>query len=491
MKKLKILIVSSEIFPFAKTGGLADVAGFLPGVIAGLGHEVKTAMPRYDVISNDLLSSAQHDKSLDINVNGTLQRLDLFRQTDLVTLTEQLFIANDYFFGRPGIYQNPTTGKDYPDNDERFLFFCRGVLESLKSIDWQPDIIHANDWQTALIPAFLATSEADDPFFTNTATLFTIHNLAYQGLFPAQSFTKLGLDDELFMPTGPFEFYKKTNYLKSALWYADILNTVSDQYANEIQNDPEYGCGLEGVLKSRSKDLYGIVNGVDYDEWSPEKDKYIPFRYSPLQLSGKRNNKVELVNRISLPLRDNVPLIGIISRLADQKGFDLIEEAADELLSLDLQLVILGTGDKKYHSLLSDLQTKHPDKCAAILKYDNDLAHLIEAGADMFLMPSRYEPCGLNQLYSLKYGTVPIVRKTGGLADTIDDFDPTTRTGTGFVFEKYDADEMLTAVKRALAVFPKKRIWRTIVKAGMNKNYSWNRSAQKYVSLYNLACGKK
>lgn len=491
MNRLKILIASSEIFPFAKTGGLADVSGFLPGVIAGLGHEVKTIMPRYDSIPNELLSAARHDKSLNIKLDGITHRLDLYRQTDMVTLSEQLFIANDHFFGRAGIYQDPATQKDYPDNDERFLFFCRGILESLKCIDWQPDIIHANDWQTALLPSFLATSEADDDFYADTATLFTIHNLAYQGLFPAKTFTKLNLAEELFSPTGPFEFYKKTNYLKSAIWYADIINTVSDRYAQEIQSDPEYGCGLEGVLKSRSKDLHGIVNGVDYDEWSPEKDKYIPFKYSRLQLSGKRNNKVELVNRVGLPMRDHVPLIGIISRLADQKGFDLIEEAADELLSLDLQLVILGTGDKKYHTLLKQLQTKYPDKCAAILNYDNDLAHLIEAGADMFLMPSRYEPCGLNQLYSLKYGTVPIVRKTGGLADTIEDFDPVTKEGTGFVFEKYDADEMIAAIKRALAIFPKKRIWRTIAKAGMKKDFSWNRSAQKYINLYNLARAKK
>ena len=331
---------------------------------------------------------------------------------------EYLFLRHDEFFNRVNLYHDPASGLDYIDNDDRFIFFCRAALEATKVLPWMPDIVHANDWQTGLMIAYLKTKYRDDPFFARARSIFTIHNMAYQGVFKAASFEKLGLSDNLFYSTGPFEYWGKLNFMKSAISYADLINTVSERYALEIQSSEEWGCGLEGVLKERSSDIYGIVNGVDYSEWSPSKDKFIPFNYDRSDLAGKKKDKVELVNRIGLPFRKKTLLIGMITRLVDQKGLDLFVDIIDKLFSLDLQLVVLGTGDEKYHKMFTQWEKKYPDRLKIILAYDNELAHWIEAGADAFLMPSRYEPCGLNQLYSLKYGTIPIVRATGGLADT-------------------------------------------------------------------------
>jgi len=384
------------------------------------------------------------------------------------------------------------TGFDYVDNDERFILFAQGTLEVLKALDWQPDIIHANDWQSALIPAYLKTLYAGDPFFSGTATVFSIHNIAYQGNFPKDSFAKTGVAKDLFYPTSPFEFWGNVNFLKVGISYADVLSTVSERYAVEIQSSSEFGFGLEGVLRTRNPDLYGIVNGIDYEEWSPEKDKFLPYHYSREDFSGKEKNKRALLEKSNLPkTSENVPLIGIISRLADQKGFDILTEASDKLLSLDLQMVILGTGEEKYHKLFKQMAKKHPQKISVNLRFDNTLAHLIEGGADMFLMPSRYEPCGLNQLYSLKYGTVPIVRETGGLADTIQDYNPDTGEGTGFVFKNYDSDELLEVVKRALQVYQSKEVWTKLMKNGMQKDFSWQASARKYEELYQKALQKQ
>jgi starch synthase len=491
MKPLKILFAYPEVVPFVKTGGLADVAGMLPRVLAAGGHDLKVALPHYSTIDDSKLKKMTSDLSLKIEVDEQDYPLSLGRLPGKEASLEYLFIRNEHFFDRRALYVDPKTGLDYPDNDLRFIFFCKGILETLKKLDWAPDIIHANDWQTALLPTLLATLYKDDPFFSATKTVYTIHNLAYQGNFPADTFEHIGVDKALFYPTAPFEFYGKVNFMKSAINFSTVINTVSERYAVEIQSSEEYGYGLEGVLRARNADLFGIVNGVDYDEWSPSKDKLIAYKYTPSNLSGKQKNKVELIGRLGLPLREKPPLIGIISRLADQKGLDIIALAAEELFDLDIQMVVLGTGDKKYHDLLMKLESKYPDKLKALLTYDNQMAHLIEAGADIFLMPSRYEPCGLNQLYSLKYGTPPVVRATGGLADTISDFNPETKTGTGFVFEKYDADELLAAVKRAVAAFGQKRLWRGIMKEGMKQDFSWKASAAKYLDLYRRALDKK
>jgi starch synthase len=486
--KLKILIVSPEVVPFAKTGGLADVAGALPKALAQLGHEVKVILPKYKMVDENKFKLETVPLELkDMAINSTKQSIGL-KKFVLNSLVEYLFLVNDYYYNRPELYRDIETNNDYKDNDERFIFFAKAVLEIFKKLNWQPDIIHCNDWQSGLIPAYLKTLYGEDPFFQKTASIFTIHNIAYQGNFPAETFSKLGIDNNLFYPTSPFEFWGKLSFLKAGIFYTDVINTVSETYAQEIQNSNEYGCGMEGILKVRSDNLFGVVNGIDYEEWSPEKDKLLPFHFNQDDLSGKKRNKEELLRQSGFPiLRKDVPLIGIISRLADQKGFDLLAEISEELMSLDLKIVILGTGDKKYHELFARLQEKYPKKIKINLAFDNKLAHLIEAGADMFLMPSRYEPCGLNQLYSLKYGTVPIVRKTGGLADTIQDYNEKSKEGTGFVFENYNSSELLETIKRALKVYKRKKEWENLQVQGMEKDYSWKNSAQRYVELYQKA----
>jgi starch synthase len=488
-ERLKILIASPEVVPFAKTGGLADVCGALPKALAKLGHQVKVILPKYRMVDSRKFGLSEVEAEFpQIPVGDKQKSISVKRHFTGPQEVEWLFLANDEYFDREELYKDQSTGFDYEDNDQRFIFFARGTLEVLKSLNWQPDIIHANDWQSALIVAYLKTLYAGDEFFKDTVTVFSIHNLAYQGNFPKKTFDKMGVSKDLFYPTSPFEFWGKVNFMKAGISYADVVNTVSETYAVEIQSGPEFGHGLEGVLRARNADLYGIVNGIDYDVWSPKNDKLISHSFSSDDLSGKRKNKKLLLKLCSLPLsKKDVPLIGIISRLADQKGFDLLAQIADELLSLDLQMVILGTGDEKYHRLFTAMRAKYPKKISVNLLFDNPLAHLIEAGSDMFLMPSRYEPCGLNQLYSLKYGTVPVVRKTGGLADTIEDYDPKTGAGTGFVFKDYDPAELLDTIKLALRVYEDKEAWAKLMKNGMEKDFSWESSARKYVELYRKA----
>lgn len=489
---LKILIVTPEAVPFAKTGGLADVTGSLSGALSKLGHQVKVILPKYKMVDESAFNLQEVNiNSLEIPLGEKKEKIKLESCQLPDSKVEYLFLVNDKYYKRDELYKDKATGFDYGDNDERFILFSRGILEVLKALNWRPDIIHANDWQSALIPAYLKTLYAGDPFFAKTATVFTIHNLAYQGNFPKDSFAKIGVARDLFYPTSPFEFWGNVNFLKVGISYADVLSTVSERYAVEIQSSSKFGFGLEGVLRTRNADLYGIVNGVDYQEWSPEKDKFVPSHYSMEDLSGKEKNKQALRQKCNLPkINKNVPLIGIISRLADQKGFDILAQISDQLLSLDLQMVILGTGEEKYHKLFTQMAKKYSEKISINLRFDDLLAHLIEAGSDMFLMPSRYEPCGLNQLYSLKYGTVPIVRETGGLADTIQDYNPDTGEGTGFVFKNYDSDELLDAIKRALRTYQDKEAWTKLMKNGMQRDFSWEASAQKYEDLYQKALPK-
>ncbi len=490
--KLKILMVTPEAVPFAKTGGLADVAGALPKALSKLGHQVRVILPKYKMVDEVAFKLQEVDADFpEIRLGEKKGKIRLSSCQLSDSEIEYLFLVNDDYYNRDELYRDKNTGFDYIDNDERFILFCRGTLEVLKALDWRPDIIHGNDWQSALIPAYLKTIYAGDPFFGGTATVFSVHNIAYQGNFHKDSFTKVGVAKDLFYPTSPFEFWGNVNFLKIGISYADILSTVSERYAVEIQSSSEFGFGLEGVLRTRNLDLHGIVNGIDYEEWSPEKDKLIPFHYSREDISGKAKNKKALLEKCNLPkTRKNVPLIGIISRLADQKGFDILAQASDQLLSLDLQMVILGTGDEKYHKLFRKMAKRYPRKISVNLRFDNALAHLIEAGADMFLMPSRYEPCGLNQLYSLKYGTVPVVRETGGLADTIQDYHPDTGEGTGFVFKSYDSDELLEGIKRAVQIYQNKELWTQLMKNGMQKDFSWETSAKKYEALYRKALEK-
>ncbi len=494
---MKVLFVSSEVVPFSKTGGLADVSGSLPTAISKLGCDVRVISPFYDIPS---MKKFKFRKVPNIEIvisigfdnpkKGHIMR-PVLKDTNLEkSKVKFFFLRNKEYFARTGLYTD-SDDKPYLDNDARFIFFSRGILEYIRQSGWIPDIIHCNDWHTGLISAYLKYWKYTNiPIFKSIATLYTIHNIAYQGKFGKLALYLAGFSGGLFYPTSPFEFYGKVNFMKAGLIYADLLNTVSEKYAEEIQT-AEYGEKLEGVLEDRNNELYGILNGIDYSVWNPATDKIIPYNYTSEKLEGKLKNKIELLKQNGLPYKENVPIIGIISRLAAQKGFDLITEVADKILKLDLQIIILGTGAPEYHKLFKQLAKKYPKKIGVNLTFNNELAHLIEAGADMFLMPSRYEPCGLNQIYSLKYATIPIVRATGGLDDTIENYNDKMQSGNGFVFKKYDAREMLKVIKQAIEVYQNKENWTMLMKRAMNYDFSWDISAQKYIKLYQLAISKR
>lgn len=483
-KALNILFVTSEAEPFAKTGGLADVSGALPQIIRELGHEIRIMMPRYGNISERKFKL--HDvirlREIPIPIANTVKigHVNSSFISSLKAKVQVYFLANKEMYDRAGLYSDPNAKKDYADNDDRFIFFCRGVLETLKKLGWQPDVIHCNDWQTGLIPAYLKTIYKDDPFFKDVKTIFTIHNLGYQGAFPDTSFDKTQLPGDTFTPEG-VECYGKLNFMKSGLVYADIITTVSEKYAEEITTS-EYGAGLDGVLKKRKKNLLGLLNGIDYSVWNPETDTFIESRYDLKSIEAKEENKIALLNRFGLEYKEGVPVIGLISRLVDQKGIDLITEIADQLMKMDLQFVMIGAGEKQYHEFFEHMRKKYPKKAGIMFGMDEEIAHMIEAGSDMYLMPSRYEPCGLNQLYSLKYGTVPIVRATGGLDDTIQDVKG--GNGTGFKFKNYDSKELLKTIQRAVKTYGDKKTWQKIMRNGMAKDFSWESSAKKYINLY-------
>jgi starch synthase len=478
---LRVCFCTSEAVPFAKTGGLADVSGALPRALSDAGCDVRVFLPGYASIDRRKFGFEPAGEAA-VPLGPSHAQVQFLQGRLPGSSVPVYLIACDPLFGRPGLYGE--AGSDYDDNLERFTVFGRGILALVRHLGWSPQVMHCQDWQTGLVPAWLR-AEPRDPLLRGTATLFTVHNLAYQGLFPADRLPVTGLDQKLFTPHG-LEFYGKINLLKAGLVYADLLSTVSEQYAREIQT-PEFGCGLEGVLRERADDLIGILNGVDYGVWDPTIDTLIPARYSPDDLSGKQTCKEDLQRTQGLAIDSTAPVLGMITRLADQKGLDLVAATVDVLLGLGAQLVVLGTGDPRYHSLLQDLQRRYPTRMAVTLGFDDGLAHRIEAGADIFLMPSRYEPSGLNQLYSLRYGTVPVVRKTGGLADTIVDAAPKAVArgeANGFVFEEYAPDAFLDAVKRALWAFQNPRLWRQLQRVGMRQDFSWSRSARRYIAAY-------
>jgi starch synthase len=481
---MRIAFVTSEAVPFAKTGGLADVAGALTKEMARRGHDVTLFLPRYRGVAD---ASTPTIAAADLAVPVGSRRESLTVHEVTTDGVRVLFMGHDGFFDRPELYRDPETGSDWKDNDERFIFFSRAVLETCRALDWYPEILHANDWQSAMLPVYLGTLCHEEAAWAGTRTLFTVHNIAYQGLFPAGTFEKLGLDADLWHPGSAFEYWGKINFLKLGLEFAESLSTVSPRYAQEITESNEYGFGMEGILARRRRDLTGIINGIDYEIWNPETDPHIAAHYSDADLSGKQVCKRALQSELGLPARD-VPLLGIVSRLADQKGFDLIDEVATDLLARKLQLVVLGTGDAKYHELFKKLAANYPEQVGAALAFDNGLAHRIEAGSDFFLMPSRYEPCGLNQLYSLRYGTIPVVRATGGLADTVKPY--AAGEGTGFVFEAYTGAAMLAAIDAALAAFAQPKSWRALVDRAMAQDFSWSAAAEMYEDLYRCTQAK-
>jgi len=484
---MKIAFAASEAYPFAKTGGLGDVIGALPKALKELGEDVKVFLPKYAQIDHSLfdLSYDWSIGSMPIRVAGRIHNVDVYLGYLPNSSVEIYFLDCPYFFNRPKIYTSD------PDEDERFILYSKAVIEALQHLKWQPDVIHCNDWQTGLIPLYIKDNYNWDRFFHRTATVMSIHNVGYQGRFPPSTVGKAEVRLELFYPNSSIEVWKSFCFLKTGLMYADVINTVSKTYAQEITTS-EYGAGLEGVLRYRINDFFGIVNGVDYSIWNPTVDKFLPFRYSEDAIESKTDNKKYLLGASHLPYKENVPLIGIISRLVAQKGFDLFEKAAHKLMQLPAQWVILGTGANHIENLFRSLAFTYPDKVSITLDFNDKLSHLIEAGSDIFLMPSQYEPCGLNQIYSLKYGTVPIVRATGGLADTVQDwreyFKKGLETGTGFSFADYTPEALYSTVKRAVETYTNdKNTWRKIMLNGMEKDYSWNVSALQYIELYKKA----
>jgi starch synthase len=488
---MRIVLASSEAVPFSKTGGLADVATALAKALAAAGHDVSLIVPHYPMISAargvDPETFQPTGLSVDVPVGGK-QITGSLLKTSLPDSSVSIYLVDQpAYFARGQLYTE--NGSDYPDNCERFSFFSRAVLEAARLLDLRPDIIHANDWQTALVPAVLEIEYGDVAGFEETASVITIHNLAFQGQSWHWDMLQTGLDWEYFN-WRQLEFFGDLNLLKGGLVFADKITTVSPTYAEEIQTE-KFGCGLHGVLENRRDDLVGILNGIDPTIWNPATDPALAKNYTADDFEiGKAACKADLQKRLGLPQRDDVPLFGMISRLADQKGFDILIESAEELLSADLQFCVLGTGDAAYEAALRNLASRFPKQVSATIGFDETLAHVIEAGSDFYLMPSRYEPCGLNQMYSLAYGAVPIVTPVGGLADTVVDCTPgniKNETATGLVLAAYDGGELVRKVTEAVAIYANRPDWENLVRNGMRRDWSWTRSAQAYVDLYKQA----
>ena len=480
---LHIVMVCPEIVPLAKTGGLADMVGSLAIALERMGQRVSLIMPAYASVLRGRFPLRETGIRIAVSMVDRSEEAQVLVANVGVEIPVYLIRA-ERFFEREHFYTTPQG--DYPDNAQRFTFFARVALEVLREID-PADILHAHDWQAALTIAFLKAQPERYPGLASIRTVLTVHNLGYQGLFPSKDWGVLGLDSTFFNAQG-LEFYGKINFLKAGLVFADALTTVSPTYAQEIRT-LEHGFGLEGVFQQRAADLAGILNGADYEVWNPATDPFIARNYTPEDLRGKRACKADLQGDFGLPQEPDVPLIGMVSRLATQKGFDLIEAAMEELLRRDLQFVLLGTGDRRYEDNLRSVAKRNRGKVGVKIAFEDALAHKIEGGADMFLMPSRYEPSGLNQLYSLKYGTIPIVRATGGLKDSVEEFDPVTQRGNGFVFQAYSDSAMLAVVDRALVTFRNPNQWATLMKNAMRADYSWGRSARGYLSLYERLMG--
>ncbi len=489
---LSIILVTTEIVPFSKVGGLADVMGALPGELEKIGCSASIITPLYSSIDRSRFGIREKiiKGGLAIPLAGEEEPFKIHKAKMPGTGIDVYFIGSDRFYGRPGIYTVPETGEAFPDEAERTVFFNRAVIEAIKELDLYPDIVHCNDFHSGLIPAYIALEERDDPHFSRAGTVFSVHNLAYQGIFDKDFLELAGLDEELFAPMGPFEYWGRVNVMKAGLLFSGFISTVSKTYAKEITTTEEYGYGLEGVLRSRKKDLVGILNGIDMDVWNPALDELIPAKFSPDDLQGKDKCSKALHKAFKLDASSKAPVVGMVSRLVDQKGFDILAEAIGNLMKLDVKFAILGTGQQKYHELYSELGEEYKGSFGVRLEFNNELAHLIEAGSDFFLMPSRYEPCGLNQMYSLRYGTIPIVRATGGLKDTIENLDAKGSRGNGFTFKDYTAKALTGAVKKAVKFFQNPKTVDRVRSRIMREDYSWKRSAEEYVKLYERARGR-
>lgn len=481
--KLKVLFVSSEVVPFAKTGGLADVAGSLPIELLEKGIDARIVMPKYKIIN------AQMNYVTDFPIMvGNNKETCIIREAGIdfkvkeETKTVPVYFVDSYeYFDRDSLYC-------YFDEADRFTFFCKAIMEMLPKIDFKPDVIHCNDWQSGPISMLLKEQYNKNPFYSKISTIFTIHNLQYQGNYIKETYKLFNLDESVFSPDKA-ELYGMFSFVKAGIAYSDIVNTVSETYAKEIQTE-EYGEKLEGLLKYREKDLFGIVNGISYEDFNPQTDPMIYKNYTSRSIKNKKENKFGLQRELGLPEKD-VPVIGLISRLTNQKGLDLITEVIDDMMSHDIQFVLLGSGDKYYEDFFKQVKERYPDKMGLNLGFNAALAQKIYASCDMFLMPSRYEPCGLGQIISLRYGTIPIVRATGGLADTIDDYSVETGKGNGFSFKEYSSKELIKTIERAIDVYNNNPdAWKSLVQTALKADFSWGKSADKYIELYNIAVAK-
>jgi starch synthase len=482
---MKILIASPEAVPYVKTGGLADVVGALLKEYRVMKKDAYIILPLYKRIKKIKPHPVDTRLEIKVPVGNKIIKGRIFKDK-----YSAYFIGCDKFYNREELYGTP--GGDYIDNASRFVFFSRGIIETCKVLKFQPDVIHCNDWQTGLVPLYLKTLYKNNKFFKKTASILTMHNIGYQGLFPSTEMPLTGFGWELFNPEG-IEFYGNVNFLKAGIISADILNTVSNNYSKEILNK-DFGFGLDGVLRNRVKDLFGVVNGIDYEEWDPSRDKFIPANFSYNDISGKAFCKKELMRSMfgssdSLNA-ERIPLIGMVGRLTTQKGLDLVIQSIDGLLSIGVKLVILGKGEEIFQRSLFEIAKKYSGKVYVNIGFEEPLAHRIYAGSDFFLMPSRYEPCGLGQLIALRYGCIPIARRTGGLMDTVKDYEHLSSKGTGFLFSDYTPSAMQDAVKRALCVYTDKDKMQKMVIDGMKMDFSWKKSAERYIELYEAAIKK-
>ena len=483
---LKILYLAAEVVPFAKTGGLADVAGALPKAIRSLGHDIRVMMPRYGRVEIEKLGlrKAQGIGIVDVPMDERVEPATLYEGSigRDAGQTPVYFVNSARYFDRQGIYM-------YPDDAERFIFFSRAALEACRALGWRPDVIHCNEWHTALIPNWLQTIYREDPFFADTATLYTAHNLEYQGIFGARVLEIAGLADMGFIahPDVAPDLNYVVDLMARGLLFADIINTVSESYAREILT-PEHGHRLDPILRDRRDRLFGVRNGIDTEAFDPAADPHIAAHFDVQNRAPRATNKAALQAEAGLPVRPDVPIIGIVSRLTDQKGFDLISAVADPLLRhLGCQLVVMGTGDSRYHEMLNSLVARYPQQAAAFLTFNRPTEQRIYAGSDLFLMPSRFEPCGLNQMLAMRYGAVPVVHAVGGLADSVTDYDPATDTGDGFSFTHYDAMALFAALVRGLESYRHHAVWQGLIYRAMSVDFSWQRSAEHYVDLFRRA----
>ncbi len=474
---LKILYLSVEVVPFAKTGGLADVAGALPKAIGALGHDIRVVMPLYGFIHREQLHGKRILKNLAVPIGKEQDKCDIL-EGHLGDGVPIYFVDNPRLFDRDGIYM-------YPDDAERFIYYARAALEMAKALRWQPDIVHCNDWHTGMVPNWLQTIYRDDPFFANTRTLFTIHNLAYQGIFGHRVLEIAGVAHHGFLAHPDlYDLNNVVDLMGRALIFADAVNTVSPRYAQEIMT-PERGEGLDPILRDRAETVFGILNGIDQALWNPASDRYLSVTYDGEHLEQRQTNKQALQALSGLPSAPNAPLLAMIARLVEQKGADLLAQIAEWAVRyLDAQLIILGTGEEYYQNLFLDLAKRFPKQIAVNITFNEALAHRIYGGSDIFLMPSHFEPCGLGQMIAMRYGAVPVAHETGGLADTVHNFNPATGAGNGFTFHDYTPEAFYTAVVRAVETYRQPKQWRTLQATSMKADFSWRKSAQQYIALY-------